>query len=111
MLNLLDAARASDFFVDFPFYTATQIPAGTYTGVEQIVETYQDNTILVSHKGVDSKIVYATMNVLFNEQTIKTLRDKYPIAHDFELKKSLQGIIIPLHPEALKFWQEQGLIQ
>jgi hypothetical protein len=109
LINLLEAAKDNDFFIDFPFYTEATIPPGTYSGINEAIESFQDNTLLVTHGGVDPKLIELTLNTLFSPQGISYMRGKHSNALDLELNKGLQGVQTPLHPSALKFWWKQGL--
>ncbi len=109
LINLLDAAEEHDFFVNYPFYTKSVIPAGTYSGINEAIRSYQDNTLLITHQGTDPQLIKLTLKTLFSPEGVSFMRDKHPIALDLDLKLGLQGVQTPLHPEAVKFWWKQGL--
>lgn len=109
ILNLLGAAKEHDFFIDFPFYTEVEIPAGTYDGMNESVHTYQDNTLLVTRAGIDPGLVKLTMETLFSPEGVRTLRANSIVTRDFDIKKGLVGVQTPLHPQAAMFWAKQGL--
>ena len=109
LLNLLEAAQEHDFFTDFPFYTKAEIPADTYEGIAETIASYQDNTLLVTHKEVDPRVIEASLEVLFSPQGIAYMHKLNPTAFDLELDKGLQGVKTPLHPIAVQFWWKQGV--
>lgn len=109
LLNLLEAAKDHDFFTDFPFYTESLIPAGTYPGITAPTQSYVDNTLLVTHQNVDPQLVKLVLQVLYSPEGISYMRKKDPIAMDLDLAHGLQGVKTPLHPEAVQFWWKQGV--
>ncbi len=108
LINLNKAARSSDFFTQNPYYTETEIPANTYFGQTRAVETFQDNSLLVTHIDTDTELLKSTLKQLYSPAGIAALRKLHPIAQDLEIPKGLQGIIIPLHPVAEEFWRKSG---
>ena len=111
LLNLVEPAQKKNFFQQFPFYTEAVIPPDTYPGVDQSIHTFQDNTLLITHPDADTKLIEATVKVLFSPEGISYMHTIHPIAQELKISKGLQGIQIPLHPQAIKFWQKQGLVE
>lgn len=109
LISLLDAAKEHDFFTNFPFYTEAIIPSGTYEGLDQPVTSYQDNTILVTHKNVDQLLVDTSLEILFSPQGVAYMRHLQETALDFQVSLGLQGVQTPLYPSAVQFWWKQGL--
>ncbi len=108
LIELSRAARSSDFFAENPYYTETEIPANTYRGQHRAVETFQDNTLLVTYINADKELLKKTLRLLYSPAGIAALRKRHPIAKDLDVNKGLQGIIIPLHPVAEEFWRKAG---
>lgn len=110
LLDLTEPTAASDFFTIYPYYSAVSIPAGTYPGQEHGVSTFQDATLLVAGTQVDEAFVYQALQLLFSEKGLQGMRAADPAAMDLAEKKGLAGVTIPLHPGAVRFWQEHGLL-
>jgi TRAP transporter TAXI family solute receptor len=108
LIDLSRAARATDFYAKYPFYSETEIPAGTYLGQETAVETFQDNCLLITHVEADKKLLQTTLNLVYSRVGINSLRKVHPAANDLEIHKGLQSIEIPLHPVAESFWEGMG---
>ncbi|MDA3919865.1 MAG: TAXI family TRAP transporter solute-binding subunit [Salinisphaera sp.] len=95
----------------YPFYTAFTIPGGTYPGIDKDVHTVTFKATLFASKNMSSDDVYKIMNTLFN-----TKRDAFynDIANPnlkkyFKLDNALEGMSIPLHPGAVRFYKEQHI--
>lgn len=111
LVDLSELADQSDFLIKYPFYTSVSIPAGTYQGQTGPIDSFQDNTLLVAHSGTGPQLITATLQLLFSPKGMQQMRKIHPIAKDLDLQKGLQGIQIPLHPEAEKFWRERGVLE
>jgi TRAP transporter TAXI family solute receptor len=109
-LDLTPAAKAGDFFSRYPFYTPTVIPAGTYLGQEREVLSFQDAALWVAGAGTSEDLVFSSLRALFSTRGLKLMQAAHPVAQDISLAKGLQGVKIPLHPGARKFWREKGML-
>lgn len=109
LLDLQADALASGLFEDYPFYTATYIPAGTYRGQSDDVATFQDTALWVAHQRVSSEFIRKALALVFSAAGQKQLLQADPVAKDLSVELGLYGVHIPLHPGALTFWREQGI--
>lgn len=109
LLSLVDEARASGFFNEYPFYTPVTIPAGTYQGVDYDVISIQDSTIWTANKNLSDEIVYNALADIFSDDGLKFMYSVTKAAEAMKVKDGLSGIATPVHPGAAKFWQEKGL--
>ncbi len=110
LLDLQAGALASGLFEQYPFYTATYIPSGTYRGLNADVATFQDAALWVAHERVSAEFIRQALALVFSESGQKQLLIADPVAKDLSLELGLYGVHIPLHPGALGFWQEKGLV-
>jgi len=111
LVDLSELAEQSDFLLEYPFYSWASIPAGTYRGQDQPIVSFQDNTLLVTHPATDPKLLATILRLLFSPGGMQQMRKVHPVGKDLDIQKGLQGIQIPLHPEAIKFWREQGILK
>ena len=111
LIDLSELAEQSDFLLEYPFYSRVNIPADTYLGQIHPVDSFQDNTLLVAHPDTDPRLIATALQLLFSPKGIQQMRQIHPIAKDLDVQRGLQGIQIPLHPEAEKFWREQGILK
>jgi uncharacterized protein len=90
-------------------YVPAVIPAGTYQGQEQDVPTAAIGNILVTHEGVSEETAYQMTKLLF--ENLDRMAAAHSAAADITLEGAIQGLPIPLHPGAERYYREQGLIQ
>jgi hypothetical protein len=90
-------------------YQAGVIPAGTYAGQEHDVPTVTITNILVSQTSVSDELAYRMTRLLF--ENLDRLTDAHPAAKGIELKHAVEGLPIPLHPGAERFYREVGVLR
>ena len=90
-------------------YTQATIPAGTYDGQDQAVITAAVRNYLVSHTGVSDGLAYGMTKALFTH--LDQLRAAHAAAKDIKLADALEGMPVPLHPGAEKFYREKGMVK
>ena len=93
----------------YPFYAQVVIPAGTYQGLDHDVQTVAVMSMLIVHKDVPDDIVYLMTKILFEHvDELKNTVNKTSVQY-ISLDHALEGLSIPLHPGAYKYYQEKGL--
>jgi len=92
----------------FPFYGAEIVPDGVYPGVEATV-TLKVATQLVVSASMDEKTAYGITRALWHENNRKLLDAGHPNGKLMERHKARDGIAIPLHPGAKRYYDEIGL--
>jgi len=110
LIDLSELAEASEFLLKYPFYTSASIPAGTYVGQLNAIDSFQDNTLLVANKDTDPELITATLRLLYSPAGMQRMREIHPVGKDLNPETGLMGIQIPLHPAAEKFWREKGVL-
>ncbi|WGT51602.1 TAXI family TRAP transporter solute-binding subunit [Thioclava nitratireducens] len=90
-------------------YKAGVIPAGTYPGQEADVPTVAITNILVTREGVSDEEAYQMTKQLFEH--LDTLKAAHSAANGISLEAAVQGLPIPLHPGAEKYYKEQGVLK
>lgn len=97
-----------------PYYIPSQIPAGTYPGVEYDVDTVAVSGILVTNANQDEELIYEITKALWSPTARKLLDNGHAKGKVITLETALDGIDgigVPLHPGAERFYKEQGMIQ
>ncbi|NDV01112.1 TAXI family TRAP transporter solute-binding subunit [Pseudoroseicyclus tamaricis] len=89
-------------------YQAATIPAGTYDGQEEDVPTIAISNYLVTHAGVSDETAYEMTRLLF--ENLEELTASHQAAAEIMLDAALDGMPIPLHPGAERYYREQGMI-
>jgi hypothetical protein len=88
-------------------WTPYIIPADTYPGQTETVRTFGMANMLVAKAETDEDTIYRITRAIFENldylaRVDRALADLHP-AH------ALAGLSLPLHPGALRFYQEQGV--
>ena len=92
-----------------PAYLAAAIPANTYKGQTADVPAAIVQNYLVTHDGVPADVVYEMTKTLWT--SLDQLVAAHSAAKSIELKRALDGMPVPLHPGAEKYYKEVGLIK
>ncbi len=95
----------------FPYYAKAIIPASLYPGAmnEKDVETFGVKATLVTSAKVSDDVVYAiTKEVFDNFEDFKKLHPAYAA---LTKKSMLEGLTAPIHPGAMKYYKEAGLMK
>ena len=94
---------------DFGFYSRTEIPAGTYPGVDSGTPSLGFSALWLVNADIDSDLVYAITQSLWHPATAKLLAALDPIGKRIRLDRALDGLSVPLHPGAGRFYREIGM--
>jgi TRAP transporter TAXI family solute receptor len=95
----------------YSFYTAVTIPAKTYPGIDRAVSAVTLKATLVASADLPDKVVYQFMNTVFNKHLKAFYNDiQNPnLKKYFKVDSALDGMPIPVHPGAIKFYKEHGV--
>ncbi|HAV73350.1 MAG TPA: C4-dicarboxylate ABC transporter, partial [Limnobacter sp.] len=90
-------------------YVPGTIPAGTYQGQTKDVPTAAIVNFLITHSEVSDETAYQMTKLLW--ENLAALRSAHKAAEAIKFENALQGMPVPLHPGAEKFYREKGLIK
>ena len=102
--------QAQSLVTQSRFFSPGRIPAGTYKGIAD-VETVQMGAQFIANARVSADLIYAVTKTLWDPANLKALARRHPQAAMIRLDQALQGITIPLHPGAERFYREIGLLK
>ena len=97
-------ARANSEFELWPAY---EIPADTYPGQSEAVTTIAQPNFLAVRDDIPEEDVYLITKTMY--ENLPFLQNIHAATNDMALEKALAGLPIPLHPGALRFYEEQGI--
>ncbi len=91
----------------YPYYTRTTIPANTYRGQTELVETAAVMAMLVTRQDVEENLVYTLTATLWANT------DRLQAAHargkDITTTTARSGMPITMHAGALRYYRERGI--
>jgi TRAP transporter TAXI family solute receptor len=88
-------------------YVKVTIPANTYTGQSEPVQTAAVVNYLVTHSGVKDDAVYEMTKSIY--ESLPDLVAAHAAARDIKLENAMQGMPVPMHPGAEKYFAEKGI--
>ncbi|HLQ85834.1 MAG TPA: TAXI family TRAP transporter solute-binding subunit [Salinisphaeraceae bacterium] len=94
--------------IDSEAYQPATIPADTYDDQTEDVATAAVPNFLITASTVPDDLVYEMTKVLY--ENLDTLKAAHNAAEDIKLEHALDGMPVPLHPGAERYYQEVGLI-
>jgi TRAP transporter TAXI family solute receptor len=92
-----------------PAYVPSVIPAGTYEGQSEPVETAAVVNFLVTREDLSDDVVYAMTKAIFSN--LNELVQIHPAAREIAIKDAVSGMPLPLHPGAERYYREIGLVK
>jgi hypothetical protein len=90
-------------------FVAGVIPAGTYEGQTEDVPTVAVMNFFVTSEDVPEETAYMMTKLMF--ENLPTLVAAHKSAAQITLDTALNGMPIPLHPGAERYYREVGLIK
>ena len=94
----------------YPFFTKSVIPAGTYQGVGAVATINIGAQLLVA-AGIEDEIVYLITAALWHENARRLLDNGHAKGREIRLETALNGLAVPLHPGAERYYREIGLLE
>lgn len=100
----------------FPFYSRIVVPKDTYKGMKQDVATITVMAQWVVDEQVPEDLVYKLTRALWEKSKdglsgADVLAKVHAKGKDVQLKTALDGMAIPLHPGAARYYKEKNLIK
>ena len=106
----IDGPQADSLRASSPFFAVDSIAAETYKGVAA-VKTLAVGAQWVTSDKADTETVYQITKSLFSEATQKTLAAGHAKGKFITLKNAVQGVGIPYHAGAEKYYREAGVLK
>jgi TRAP transporter TAXI family solute receptor len=94
----------------FSFFSAEEIPDNAYKGVAG-VKTVSVHALWTTSAKQSDELIYKVTAALWNPATRKLLDSGHVKGREIRLETATQGLGIPLHPGAEKFYREKGLLK
>ncbi|MCP4379431.1 MAG: TAXI family TRAP transporter solute-binding subunit, partial [bacterium] len=111
MVDLGADAEASGFYDQYPYFSKLSVPAGTYKGVDAEVGSFQDSALWVANKDVPDQVVYDLLSVIYTKEGLAHMVSQKKTFKAMSVAAGADGIVTPMHPGAIKFWKEKGVLK
>jgi uncharacterized protein len=90
-------------------FVAVIIPANTYTGQDKDVPTAAVVNYLVTSSAVSDDLAYRMTKLVF--ESLPELANAHASGKQIKLETAAAGSPVPLHPGAIRYYKEKGLIK
>jgi len=107
-INVVAVPKAIVDKIGPPFVAAT-IPANTYTGQDKDVPTAAVVNYLVTSSVVSDDLAYQMTKLIF--ESLPELATAHAAGKEIKLDAAASGSPVPLHPGAIRYYKEKGLIK
>ena len=91
------------------FYTLERIPANTYRGQEREALTPGVMAMMVARRDLPDDLVYRFTRAIFED--LAQFHSAHPAAKSLTLQTAQNGMPLPLHPGAERFYREKGMVR
>ena len=92
-----------------PAYKPAVIPAKTYDGQDSDVPSVAIGNVLVTNESVPEQTVYLMTKALF--ENLPTLVAAHNAARAIKLESATEGLAVPLHPGAARYYKEMHILK
>ncbi|WP_054698899.1 TAXI family TRAP transporter solute-binding subunit [Desulfosarcina cetonica] len=90
-----------------PTYTAVDLDAGIYRGIDQPVPTIGVWNVMICQTSLDTDLVYQLVKALYEHNDY--LKKIHPLAAYTTPQNAVKYSPIPLHPGTIKYLEEKGI--
>jgi uncharacterized protein len=98
------------FLQDNPMFVSLTIPANTYKGVDKDVPTVGMLAIWACVKDLPEDLVYQMVKAIYSDEGLAYLRSVHAAGQSITREDAAKNMPIPLHPGAIKYYKEAGLL-
>ena len=105
----IDGPIANKLTKIFPFFERGIIPAGVY-GNNPNTETLDVGALLIARDDMSEDLAYGITSALWHPKTAALLANGHPRARFMSLSRAARRIGVKLHPGALNYYIEQGVL-
>ncbi|MDO4615590.1 MAG: TAXI family TRAP transporter solute-binding subunit [Lachnospiraceae bacterium] len=103
----IDGELRDSVIAECPYYVAQEIPAGTYPGQNEAVQTISVKATVIVSADLDEETVYKMTAAIFDHTEEIALENAK--GEELTLQNATEGMAAPFHPGAAKYYAEQGI--
>ena len=90
-----------------PYFVPSVIPAGTYSKIDTDVKTPAVMAILITNDKTPEDVIYRFTKGMF--ENLGVIHAAHAKGKEINLETALDGLTVPLHPGAAKYFKEKGM--
>ena len=90
-----------------PLYFVSNIPKGTYKGIDEDTAVAAATNLLIVNEKMDDSLAYGITKLILEH--VPDLVAVHKAASEMSLKNAVVGSPIPFHPGALRYYKEKGV--
>jgi len=105
----ISAEKIKELVEEIPYYGATVIPGGLYKGVDEDVPALATPALWICDAKLSPTLVYKMTKALWEHRDV--LEKVHSQGKNVTIETAIDGMGIPLHPGAEKYYKEVGLIK
>lgn len=106
-LLAIDEEHANALMDEYGFYTYGEIPGGTYNCVAEDIPAVAVMATIIARNDVSEDVIYNLVKAIFDNQ--EEITAGHAKGAELSLETAVQGIDIPFHPGAEKYFTEAGV--
>ena len=103
----VDGGLREDLLKICPFYAPSVIPAGTYAGQEEAVETISVKAALIVRADMPEEDVYRLTAAVFDHT--EEIAREHGAGEELSVQNAAEGIGVPFHAGAARYYSEHGV--
>lgn len=109
-VRMIDIPADSKFYETYPLYTPVAVPVGTYNGIDVEVITPRSRIIMCTstESGLSDDDIYTIVKTVW-ENRDEWAGSAKSVQKQAVLETALEEIAIPLHPGAIRYFEEIGM--
>jgi TRAP transporter TAXI family solute receptor len=92
---------------DYAVWKRAVLVPGTYPGQDKPIQTISQSNLLVVHQDISEDHIYKIIKNIY--ENLQFLRQVHKATEKMSIENALEGLSVPLHPGALRYYREQGL--
>ncbi|XJZ28740.1 TAXI family TRAP transporter solute-binding subunit [Bacillota bacterium Lsc_1132] len=92
---------------EYGFYFTSEIPQETYEGQKNNITTLSVKNVLLTYKSLSNREAYDLVKTLYEH--LDELQQVHPTVKNMHISEAEQGIPLPFHPGAIRYFKEKGI--